>query len=266
MFRLPLITCLLLANTLFLGCSRDNTPAVPLSPAGEITLDLHENFIKIWSTLSFSFSALSIGEFSIEARDTAIATVKVDGNKFTVKAGEPGETMLTITDDTGKKTEVAFCSYTFSRGWREGETLNDNNSINIVTENEEVKATIHAKLASLARRERTYYFNPDDGTFSLVNYPEGDVINGTFSWGERTNHQLILNFNGQTEVYLGDLMPGALYAEKTGLPGDSRPFIFSLTQDFTGEFVREYPDAGIREVNITRYIHSTIDFWQVSKK
>jgi hypothetical protein len=249
---------------------------------GEIELDLRAYSITIWNTTSFSFNALSGGKFSIEARDTAIADVKVSGNTFTVKAKAPGTTFLMITDDAGREKDVRFCSYTFFRNWRESSETNFlyRSSVNVFTENKEVAAAIRAELAPVSRqRGRDYYFSArlvpvsvQTGEYYLeshgslvVSVVNQGVHHGSFSWDESTR-LLTLNFKGETEVYRCDLMP--VYPNfptahpNAALVSDTYlPFIMSITQDFTAEYVSRYPDAGIIEVSIMRYIFSRVDFW-----
>jgi hypothetical protein len=238
-----------------------------------IELDLREYSIKIWSGTSLSFSALSEGEFNIEVRDTTRASATVEGNMFTVTAKKPGTTVLTITDHAGRPTAFSFYSYTFFRNWSENSETDFlyKNSVNVAAGDNTVAEAIRAELAPVAgQRNRQYYFDGHDGLSVLV-AKQGGPNHGTYSWDEATR-LLTMNINGQTEIYQCDLKP--VYPNRSshpnaaifGITDDNLSFIMSITQDFTPEYVSKYPDADIREVNITRHIHSVTDFWQVCKQ
>jgi hypothetical protein len=274
-FGLPVSACFLLACTLFFNCSRDNNLLETLETpgqAGEIALDLLKNSIKIWSGTSLSFSALSGGEFSIEASDTAIVDVKVDGHVFSVKAKAPGTTSITIKNEKGDEISLPFDSYAFSNNWVESQSIDllYSNSINILAEDKTIAEIIREELAPLlASRERGYFFS-ENGELFVGKIGQKATDNGTFSWDEQAR-LLTLNFNGQVETYQYELkpvypnLPTLLNGAAVGIPNDCLSFIVSIAQDFTGEYALKYPDAGITGVSVTRHIFSTNDFWEILK-
>lgn len=259
---------LLLSTSIMLSCSsRDDSDPIDNPKHGPVEVDLvHSDMIRIWNDTSFSFEAIDDGEYSINAEDTVIARVKVEGKEFTVKAGRPGKTNIRISDKVGNETIIKFYSCAFNGHWAEEPLLHKlyHNSINVFARDKSVAALIKDELKEMSADNRDFYvYRFIQESDELVVSGGGLVMEkGTYNW-DFDNRMLTLNYDGITEKYSIDLMPQYpnMFINEPVLR-----YIVAISRDYTEEYKQKYPDAGIEEVFVIRHMISRADYWRTERK
>lgn len=246
------------------GC--DTEECEPDNVTGCVELDLkNKESIRLWCRSTRSFKAVKDAQYTVESQNTSIARVSVVGKLFTVRTLNSGKTNLIIKDNLGNETVLECNSRAFSGVWIENYYLKDiyyRNSVIVVSDDKSVAEKIRMELKLFAA-SREYEYDFIDGTGELTVLIPGHVperVKGTYVWNVETQI-LILNYNGLMERFTCYIQP-----EYPNFNSVSPTFIMALEQDFTEKYAMMYPDAGIHDVHIIRYIVSREDHWQTDRE
>lgn len=257
---------LLVSTSMMISCSSTEDLG-PIENPGPVEVDLvHSEMIRLWNGTSCRFEAIEDGEYNIKSEDPLIAKVKVEGKVFTVVAGRPGETNISITDNAGNETVIKCYSRAFDGYWAEETLLQKlyKNSINVFARDKSVATLIKDELkAQNADNIGLYVYRFTQDSDELV-VSGGNLImeQGTYKW-DFDNRMLTLNYDGNTEKYSVDVMPQ--YPNMFIIYPLLR-FILAITRDYTEEYKQKYPDAGIEEVFVIRHMISRADYWRTERK
>lgn len=254
---------LLTSIVLMANCS-DGDTVDPIPNVGSIKLDLYNNdSIRLWCRSTCSFEALEDGLYKIESLDISIASVKVDGKTFVVKAKKPGVTHLKITNNLGDEKVLKCTTRTFADVWEESPDLARiyHNSAIVAAEDKMIAQKIREELKPISLN-RGYQYTFVEGTNKMfVLIPaQGGPVEGTYLW-DIDNQILTLNYNGRSEKFSCDIQ-----SEYPNFFEYTPRFIIALKQDLTQEYVVKYPEAGIKDVYIIRYIMALGDYWLTARK
>ena len=236
----------------------ESTGSVASKPKDEMKLPI-QNELRLWCRETpYSFDAISEGEFTIKSQDESIASVSVEGKRFTVKTHLPGETLITIADHNGNEANIVCHSCTFHANWLEDSDYDFLNSYNVIGDDQSVVELIKKELAA-ASRQRNYYFYFSSMTNKMkVTMAHIGEIDGEFEWDIKYK-TLTLRYLQNTYQY--DIDGKLIYKElaKERYYCDILPectgasFIIALTQDLTHDYVAKYPHAGIKDAYIIRH-------------
>lgn len=248
---------------LILSCSSDQK-GENVNPI--LLLDLQRDYVRMWCGTTYSVNIVSNGQYQIESTVPSVVDVSLKGSVIVIRANTPGEAQIRISDPYDKNnSKVIYCySRVFSGYWSENEELLRfyKNSPQVVSNNKPIADNIRKELLekSYKRYGSLYYFDDttNEVTVFLPYISPNERYTGTYTWDWK-NRVLSLTFNNTTETYKCDLMPP--------LSGSiAPPFTLSITQDFTDKYVNLYPEAGIKEASITRYIIAHGDCWWNDKE
>lgn len=257
---------LLISTSMMISCS-STEDFDPIENPGPVEVDLvHSEMIRLWNGTSCSFEAIEEGKYSIKSENPSIAKVKVEGKVFTVIAGRPGETNISITDNAGNETIIKCYSRAFDSYWAEETLLHKlyKNSINVFARDKSVIDPIKTELKAIGADDRglyVYRFTQDSDEL-VVSGGNLTMEQGTYNW-DFEKRMLTLNYAGITEKYSCDIMPQ--YPNMFIIYPLLR-FILAITKDYTEEYKQKYPDAGIEEVFVIRHMISRADFWRTERK
>lgn len=255
---------LLISLQILSGCGSKDFEEI-IAPDNPITapieLDLvRKDQIRLWCKATFSFEALEDGEYTIESQNPHIVKVCVNGKRFTIKTLIPGESDITIKNNTGGISVLKCYSRTFANVWSEAhelETLlNYKNSIMAVAEDKSTENLIREELKPLlSNRGYEYRFTEETNALSVLLPAQGEPIKGTYEW-DFQSQTLTLSYKGQRERYTCDIQP-----EFPNFWARQPRFIMAVKQDLTQKYASQYPKAGVKDVYIIRHIMALGDWW-----
>lgn len=237
--KLPLFILLLM----LVSCNGDEN-------SNEIKVATDE--IHLWPGTSKTLSILTKGTYSLESLDPTIAQATVDDQTIIVTAYGIGRTYLLLKDQIHDALQIRISTVLMGLWTEEYEFEEYAPKISVTADSKEIAENIKGELTTeMAEFKYAQYGFETDGRFFVDFQKRGPndkayLFWGTFSWDGKT---LVLNYGEKTEMY-------AFKGIYTG----PRLYMFSATLNLTDKYREIYPDAGIEDVTVIRYLSAIPPF------
>lgn len=222
-----------------------------ISCNGKDEMDLikvESDAIHIWPGATRTLSILSEGTFYVTSLDATVAQARVENNTVVVTATGIGKTSLLLND--GKHDELQIRVFTMLIGLytEEHEFEEYVPKISVTADSKEIADDILRELTTeMSKFNNAHYGFEAGGRFFLGLQNElNNPYRGTFVWDGNT---LVLNYADKTETY-----------SFQGVNNGPRSYGFSATLNLTDKYIKLYPDAGIENVSVTRFITAVPPF------
>jgi F0F1-type ATP synthase epsilon subunit len=178
------------------------------------------------------------GSLSVQSDDEQIATAYIKDNLLIINAKEKSSsTIIRIKEGSIEKAQIKVYVQTLFGAWKEAETSHYKCEAIVNAEDGTVKEKIRQDLWEYAAKQlqTIYGFNAITQNLEIIT-TDNKRINGRF---EYRNGDLILNYDNKSELY--KVSPLGLH-------------FIQLTQDFTEDLKKQYPNAGIHNALVNRYL------------
>ena len=208
--------------------------------------------IHLWPGSTKTVSIISDGSFSVKSSDPTVAQATVDDKTLIVTATGVGRTSLLLKGNNHEDLQIKVSTILLGLYTEEHIFEEYAPKISVTADSKEIAESIIRELTTeMSEFDNAHYSFEADGRFSLGFQKKGpnDINNpywGTFSWDGKI---LVLNYGGKSEKY-----------SFKGIYNGSRPYIFSATLNLTDKYKVLYPNAGIKDVSVERFISAIPPF------
>lgn len=243
------------------SCSQDCETVTNKCDEREIELSLeNQDSINLWCRSVFSFDAITEGVYSIESQDTSVVKVSMQNKHFTIKSVNLGCTNIVISNRKGTKKVIKCNSLGFTDYWKETTELARiyKNTMMVVANDRNVAELIRKELKPIYLN-RGYEYQFIKGSDDMIVLALGGPKKGTYDF-DGESQILTLKYENKCEKYLCDVQP-----PYPNLFPYHPHFIVALKQDLTKEYSSRYPQAGISDVYIIRYVIALGHYWLINK-
>jgi hypothetical protein len=200
---------------------------------------LKDSNVTIWVGQKDSIAILSNNKLlTVQSDDERIATSAIKNNTIIISAREQhGHTILRLKDGSESEITVDVYVQTLFGGWKETETSQYKREVIIDVEDGTIRESIRQQLLELTAKylHAAYGFDANTQRLEIIT-DDGERTYGNFQFG---NERLTMSYDGRSESYKVSLL---------GLR------FIQLTQDYTEDFKKKYPDAGVCSVLSNRYL------------
>lgn len=204
--------------------------------------------IHVWPGNTDNFSIISDGTFSVTSLDPAIAQAKVENKTLIVTATGIGETSLILREEDHNDLQIPVFTVLKGLYTEEHEFEGYAPKISVTADSKEVGEGIIRELTTeMSAFDNVHYgFEADGGFFLGLQSDLNNPYWGTFSWDGKT---LVLNYDKKSDTY-----------HFKGINNGPRPYMFSAILNLTDKYKEIYPNAGIKNVSVERFISAVPPF------
>lgn len=211
-------------------------------------IELSKNEVYLWHGQSDSIDILTSNIPYLEASidNKQIADVKISNNTIIIDTKDIGNATIYIKGTPNYSAKIDVFSCAFDGTWIENIIPNMNMiyKVQVVSDNEAISKQLEQELLQLAQNKfhsiYAFDFNDtpliakirDNNTSSSITYK------GTYTY-DKINKKLILEYDNFYEEY--DIEP---YSYN----------IVQLKQDLTKDYQKEYPNANIKNITLTKFL------------
>lgn len=224
--------------TLFFCCCDDSN-----DPKTDIEIDTikskeylwvgHEKYVEIKTILSNP---------TVEIENTDIVQAEIKNNYLHIQSIKKGATDLLISDKTHNKKRLTIVVGSLVGKWKEGEFGALSYNVKIEASNQDrIPELIDLIQNQLKLNLGAPYLFKDDGSFTMQQAVNSNNIvdfSGTYEHQEDLK-LLLLKYNNLIDTY--NITPLSY-------------FLIKLEQDLTKNYQEKYPNDGIKQVLITKYL------------
>ncbi|MEG2613553.1 MAG: hypothetical protein RR996_00775 [Alistipes sp.] len=205
--------------------------------------------LRAWPGTTSTLSIISDGIFSVTSLDPAVAQAKVEDKTLIVTATGIGSTSLLLRGENYEDLQIKVSTMLMGLYTEEHEFEKYAPKISVRADEKTVAEGIIRELTSeMAKFNNCHYGFGADERLSLR--LQGSNLNnpywGTFSWDGKT---LVLNYDNKSDTYFFK-----------GVNNGPRPYMFSATLNLTDKYKEIYPNAGIENVSVERFISAIPPF------
>lgn len=211
-------------------------------------IKLSKNEVKLWHGQSDRIEILTPTILNVEITidNEQIADARINKNNIIINTKDIGNTNIYIKGTPNYSAKIKVYSCAFNGTWIENEIPNKNfiYEAQVISDDNESSKKIEQELLQFAQNKYHSMYAFDFGEAPLVakirnnNDLSTTTYKGTYIY-DKINKTLILEYDKYNERY------------------DVKPYsynIVQLTQNLTKEYQKKYPDIGIKDVVLTKYL------------
>lgn len=235
--KMPLFILLLM----FVGCNDNDVKD------DKDVIEVEAKALRLWPGTTTTLSIISDGTFSVTSLDPAVAQAQVEDKTLIVTATGIGKTSLLLKDEIHEDLQIKVSTVLLGLYTEEHQFEGYAPKISVTADSKEIAEGIIRELTiEMSAFDNAHYGFEAYGRFFLG--LQSDLNNhwGTFSWDGKT---LVLNYDQKSDTY-----------SFKGIDNGPRPYVFSATLNLTDKYKKLYPDAGIENVSVTRFISAIPPF------
>ncbi len=215
---------------ILISCSDDKDSVSVIPEVDTITIWVgQQDSVRITSESS---------SLSVQSDDEQIATAYIKDNLLIINAKEKTwNTIIRIKEGSVEKAQIKVYVQSIYGAWKAVENSHYKCEAIVNAEDETIKKKIRQDLWEYAAKQlqTIYGFTAVTQRLEIITL-DNKRINGSF---EYRNGNLILNYDNKIELYK---------VSPLGLQ------FIQLTQDFTEDLKKQYPNAGIHSALVNRYL------------
>lgn len=227
---------LLILILLLVGC--DNSDKKHVKDVIKVEIE----YPHVWPGTISNFQILSRGTFSVISLDDSVVKAIIENNTLIVIATGIGKTMLILKDGINDDLRIPINTELRGLYTEEQDFAGYEPKIDVTTNSQNVSNSILKELKNeMSKFNNAHYSFEADGRFWLSQ--QIDLNNrqeGTYIWDGKI---LKLEYAGKIETYTFQ-----------GINNGPRPYMFAVILNLTDKYKELYPDAGIKNVSVKRFL------------